>query len=486
MTGVARIRSLSLRLALLFALATAVVSAISSTSLFLLNMAEFERHNQEELRARFVIVERMIRNSAGGPNWPRVRERLHDFTPHDGSLRFIVDSDDPDYVISRDFLEAARLEGPVDGFGKAYIGQAAYWTLSAAIEAREQRPPVRLIIAISQAPELADRRIMTLGILATALFTILGVAALGGWIARRGLRSVDQLSRAARTLEPGDTASRLPVEHLPSELEGLVLSLNDALDRLQHSHQKLAAFNADVAHELRTPLNNLIGQTQVALSRPRHVGDLEDVLQSNLEDLERLRAIVSDMLFLARADAGAVARNLVHADLTAECRKTADFMEVLCEDAGVRIRIDGAASAWVEPALFGRALSNLLDNAIRHSRPREVVRIGLSERPDGVEVWVANRGDPIPPEDLPRIFDRFYSASPAGRPGGAGHGLGLAIVRAIARMHGGDAQARCEGDEIVVGFSLPLNRPAPGADGDFAPDRSNLDMARHDPSGRAT
>ncbi len=94
---------------------------------------------------------------------------------------------------------------------------------------------------------------------------------------------------------------------LPAELSALAGAFNDALDRLEQAYLRLESFNADVAHELRTPLANLIGQSQVALSRERSAQDYEEVLQSNLEELERLRAIVNDMLFLARADQGGLA-----------------------------------------------------------------------------------------------------------------------------------------------------------------------------------
>ncbi|MFA7595685.1 MAG: histidine kinase dimerization/phospho-acceptor domain-containing protein, partial [Novosphingobium sp.] len=151
------------------------------------------------------------------------------------------------------------------------------------------------------------------GILFVSLLTIIAVSTLGWWIAGRGLAPVDRLSDHAQDLGEGDLALRLP-----TELEGLVLSLNAALERLQRSHQKLSDFNADVAHELRTPLTNLIGETQVALTRDRNTGDLTAVLQSNLEELERMRAIINDMLFLARADAGDIAGNLVLVDLAEE------------------------------------------------------------------------------------------------------------------------------------------------------------------------
>ena len=124
-------------------------------------------------------------------------------------------------------------------------------------------------------------------------------------------------------------------------------------------------------HELRTPLANLIGSTQVALSRQRSAGDFREELQANLEDLERLRSIVNDMLFLARADRGEVATGLVLSPVAQEVRKTIEFFEFVLDESRSQVGIAGdvQAAAQLESALFRRAMSNLLQNAIEHSPP---------------------------------------------------------------------------------------------------------------------
>jgi two-component system heavy metal sensor histidine kinase CusS len=98
-------------------------------------------------------------------------------------------------------------------------------------------------------------------------------------------------------------------------------AFNGALERIEQAYTQLEAFNADVAHELRTPLANLIGETQVALARERSAGEFKDVLQSNLEELDRIRSIVNDMLFLARSDQGEAATARVPASVAARCRR---------------------------------------------------------------------------------------------------------------------------------------------------------------------
>ncbi|MFA7596574.1 MAG: ATP-binding protein, partial [Novosphingobium sp.] len=182
--------------------------------------------------------------------------------------------------------------------------------------------------------------------------------------------------------------------------------------------------------------------------------------QSNLEELERMRAIINDMLFLARADAGDIAGNLVLVDLAEESKRTIEFMDVLFEEAGTEVVLEGGAQGRIEPSLIGRALSNLLDNALRHGNPGAKVIVSIEDKPESVAVSVVNSGKPIAPDALPRIFDRFYCADPSRQSDGRSHGLGLAIVKAVARMHGGTVHAFNRDGTVSVGFELPKQATA--------------------------
>ena len=258
-------------------------------------------------------------------------------------------------------------------------------------------------------------------------------------------------------------AQRLQVERLPDELSDLGEAFNGALDRLERAYKQLEAFNADVAHELRTPLANLIGSTQVALSRERSAAQFQDVLQSNLEELERLRSIINDMLFLARADQGEAATGLVRTAIADEVRKTIEFFEFVLDELGATVRIEGdvAAAAPIETALFRRAMSNLLQNAIEHSAPGAQLTVDIAQQPASVRITVSNPGEPIADFHLQRLFDRFYRVDAArqGQREHRGHGLGLAIVKAVAEMHGGGVIAASAGGITTIGFSVPLARP---------------------------
>jgi two-component system heavy metal sensor histidine kinase CusS len=286
------------------------------------------------------------------------------------------------------------------------------------------------------------------------------VAALSYRVARVGLRPVAQLSADARRIGPDTRQQRLRMVPLPLELDEFVSSFNSALDRLEAAYTQLESFNADVAHELRTPLANLIGQTQVALGRERDTADLREVLQSNLEDLERLRTIVSDMLFLARAERGERAARCVQVSLARELGKTVEFFDMLLDDAGLQVEVEGDAEALVETSLFHRAVTNLLQNAIQHAPRGARIHARISGTASEAEVSVSNPSEPIAPEQLSRLFDRFYRADASRRNSDANHGLGLAIVKAIAAMHGGRVFAQSEGGMVTVGFTLAREEAA--------------------------
>ncbi|MGK6355745.1 heavy metal sensor histidine kinase [Sphingomonas sp. DT-207] len=449
-----RSRSISLRLAIMFGLATALVSLIASAGLFMQQSAEFSRHSLEELRGRYVIVARMAAFNEDHGGWARLTEKFADFEATDPGLHFVTDSEDPRYRFGPSVLAQAQFARASEGHDSVEFNGRTYSTFAGTISAKGGRPDTRLIIALDQEPLREARRALALGILATSLLTIIAVSGLGWWIARRGLEPADRLSTHAQRLGEGDLALRLPTDGLPSELEGLVLSFNEALGRLDRSHRKLSDFNADVAHELRTPLTNLIGETELALARERSRDELAQVLRSNLEDLNRLRSIINDMLFLARADAGGIVSNLVLVDLAAECKRTTEFMEVLFQENDATVSIEGHVTCCVERALFGRALANLLDNAIRHGAPKGHVLVRVEALDDEVAVTVTNSGPPIPDSALPRIFDRFYCADPSRRSDGNTHGLGLAIVKAVAQMHGGGVSAVNGDGKVTIGFTL--------------------------------
>jgi two-component system heavy metal sensor histidine kinase CusS len=295
------------------------------------------------------------------------------------------------------------------------------------------------------------------GVLVVLTVVAGGVAALGTrWHTRRQLAPLADLAAQTRNISPGRLDQRLALADPAEELLPWVEQFNALMGRLELAYAQLEGFNADVAHELRTPLANLIGHTELALSRERSTESLRDTMVGNLEELQRLSAMVNDMLFLSQADRGAAARRGAPASLAALAQQVVEFHEAPLEDGGLTVRIVGDAHAAVDEPLFKRAVSNLLGNAIRFAERGSQIAVHIEPgTPEQVRVVVDNAGPAIEPQNVSRLFDRFFRGEASRTcPSEQHHGLGLAIVAAIARMHAGSTLAESAGGRTRVGFTL--------------------------------
>ena len=458
--------SITARLVAMFAATTLAGFAAIGTVLYVVLDHELMRHQTEELQTNLQNLQYSIERAGTLERWGRVQAKMDTLTPPDGRVRFWVLSDDPRFGYGKGLSTLQVLSRSHDGRGELRLADAAQpmRTLSREIAPLLDRPAVRLIVGSDSTPYVRTLRVFAGAMAGLAVAALLAVVVVGTWIARVGLWPLKRLSVEASALRPRAHAQALHVSRLPVELADFALAFNGALARQEETYRQLEAFNADVAHELRTPLANLIGGTQVALSRPREAHELEEILHSNLEDLEELRLIINDMLFLARADQGEAATGLVKTRVAAEVEKTIEFFDVLLEELGASVVISGDvdAEAPIDTALVRRALSNLIQNAIEHSRPG--ARISVEIRRGDREVWVcvSNPGEDIDERHVRRLFDRFYRVDAArtvpGRP--HGHGLGLAIVNAVAKMHAGRVSATSHDGVTTVGFSLPSGASA--------------------------
>lgn len=272
------------------------------------------------------------------------------------------------------------------------------------------------------------------------LLLSVGACAFGGMvIARRGMRPIERITRAARDTRSGTLNQRLVLTGLPSELAQLGTTFNDMLDRLEDTFGRMSQFSADVAHELRTPIANMRGEVEVALGKTRTAADYQDVLGSCLEEFERLTRIIQSLLFLAKAE---TATQIDHRDLV-DLRQTIaaviDFYETAGAEASVSLQLVPGPVLWagVDRTLVQQAVGNLISNAISHTPPGGAVTVALTTAGGDVQITLSDTGSGIAPLHLPHVFDRFYRADRA-RTGSTNHvGLGLTLVRSIAGLHGG-------------------------------------------------
>jgi len=452
--------SIIMRLVTMFAAAALVVFSLIGTMLYVVVKSELLRHERDGLVTTFNDIQYMVSHVGTAERWTHVQAKLDMLTPPDGKVRFWIFSEDAQYSYGKDLADLHDFDYDPNNIGRLRIKGKKFpmHTLTKVLPAYLDRPAIRLTVGVDTEPYFETLRTFVAAMIGLSLAGMLLVVLFGFWIARAGLQPLKKMSNKAQTLSPKTLSERLTLSALPDELSDLAQAFNGALDRMENAYKQLEAFNADVAHELRTPLANLIGETQVALSRERSAPEFEMVLQSNLEELDRLRSIINDMLFLARCDQGEAATSLVETVIADEVQKTIEFFEFVLDDMKMSVSVSGdtMASSQIETALFRRALTNLLQNAIQHSPAGACIDIGIYAKQEQVQVAVSNPGRPIEERHLPRLFDRFYRVDTARRDfnGIHGHGLGLAIVKAIARMHGGTAFAASQNGTTTIGFTV--------------------------------
>ena len=292
---------------------------------------------------------------------------------------------------------------------------------------------------------------LTLWLFVACAVVLMGVL---GWVAaRHGLAPLRTMRERAATVTAHSLDRRLPVQAVPPELAELAITLNEMLERLEDAFQRLSDFSSDLAHELRTPVSNLMTQTQVALSHARDADGYRAILESNAEEYERLGRMISDMLFLAKAENGLELVHEEEVDLAHEVRQLFDFYGVLAEEKYIDLQLQGEGALRGDRLMLRRALGNLLSNALRHTPVGGSIYVEIGRDGARLRIQVRNSGEPIAAAHLARIFERFYRGDAARlHDAGEGTGLGLPITQAIARAHGGGVCAAS--NDGLTTFSL--------------------------------
>ncbi|WP_447798223.1 heavy metal sensor histidine kinase [Pseudomonas moraviensis] len=441
--------SLSTRLALLFAACTAVVSLFAGVLFDRASEAHFIELDQQQLEAKLIGLRRALQDLQ-----PAQREaRLADELSRQADLSLRITSGDGQHWYDSSVQIPKNL--PLQtGLSTISHDGTDYRVLRAPLYPDStDSPQLTLLLDITHHQHFLAR--MQHLVWLTVGLSALATALLGAWAARSGLRPLRRISALARGISAQSLNARLPEEKMPPELAEMAHSFNAMLARLDDSFQRLSAFSADIAHELRTPLSNLLTHTQVTLTRPRALEDYREALHSNLEELQWMAQLVNDMLYLAKADHGLLMPKREPLELADEADMLLEFFAPLAEDARVNLSREGAARIEGDRGMLRRALSNLLDNALRFTPAEGDVRLSIVEQQQAVRVCVENSGEGISAQVLPRLFDRFYRADPARQEGSSEHaGLGLAITQSIVRAHGGTIH--CESEAGWTRFVIEL------------------------------
>ena len=444
--------SLTSRLALLFAACTAVVSLLAGVLFNHASEAHFIELDQQLLDSKLVVLRSTLRGVDSAQSLAQREAQLRAELNRQPDLALRITAGE-----QRWFDGAPTITLPeTPGLHSLQNTGTDYRVYNAPLRPEQpDSPHLSLILDITHHQHFLQR--MQHLIWLTVGLSALATALLGAWAARSGLRPLRRMGEVAASVSAHSLTQRLPQQHMPVELAELAQAFNAMLGRLDDAFQRLSAFSADIAHELRTPLSNLLTHTQVILTQPRPLEDYREALHSNLEELQWMAQLVNDMLYLAKADHGLLIPKREPLALADEVQALLEFFALLAEDAQISLVHEGNAHTAGDRGMLRRALSNLLDNALRFTPAGGEVRVTMVETAQAVTLTVENSGEGIPAEVLPRLFDRFYRADPARHEGSSEHaGLGLAITQSIVRAHGG--RIYCESEAGWTRFVIELPR----------------------------
>jgi signal transduction histidine kinase len=292
-----------------------------------------------------------------------------------------------------------------------------------------------------------------------ALVVVLGLAG-GFFVTRRVLRRFDAMTATTQRIMAGDLSERLPVAGTGDELDRLASNLNDMLDRIEALMLGLKEVSDNIAHDLKTPLTRLRNRCEAALRTANDEPEYRAALESMLDESEGLIRTFDALLMIARAESGHSRDNMKDFDAAEIVRGVGELYEPVAEEKGLSFKIEAErATIRGNRELLSQALANLVDNAIKYSRPEgevtEALEIVLSARPDGqrVLIGVADHGPGIAEADRARAVERFVRLpQSAAEPGS---GLGLSLAAAVARLHGGELRLEDNAPGLRTVIDLP-------------------------------
>jgi two-component system, OmpR family, heavy metal sensor histidine kinase CusS len=462
--------TLAFRLMAGYALAGLFLVFSATACLYLVLVSELEKSTDLFLADKLHVVTTMLRERPD--DWDALREEVELESAarrYDQFYIRLLDERDTTLLMTpgmADRLDLAQLASqtqnrPVNNIQmKGKDGQAFRVTSASASVGTPatQTDTIQIAIDISPKEELLARYRFWFWAMLLATFAIFPLV--GYQIARRGIRPVEEMATTARHISSTNLRERILPEGYPFELASLAGTFNQMLDRLEESFDRISRFSADIAHDLRTPVNNIRGEAEVALAHARSADEYRDVIESLMEEAERLSALIGDLLFLARAESPLNHLRRERVDVGELLGRVVEYYEASAADGGVSLTTavtDGPVVAELDRSLLQRAVGNLVSNALANTPPGGVVVLGTNGDLSSVRINVSDTGVGIPAEALPRVFDRFFRVDSSRSQGSGGTGLGLAIVQSIALLHGGNVEIS---SQMGQGTRVTLHMPA--------------------------
>jgi heavy metal sensor kinase len=347
-------------------------------------------------------------------------------------------------------IETDTLPSSYNALERALNGEVVYETVESVrprvrvvtipITENKENKKVTSIVQVGTSMEDFDETMRKLLIIMViGIPTSIGVTIIGGYfLAKKALRPVDRLRKAALKITLSNLGEQIDIGGRRDELGRLAQTFNEMISRLRESFQRINQFSIDVSHELKTPLTILKGETEVALRKERDAGGYKKILESNLEEIDRMAAIIDDLLLLSKAEAKEVQLNMAEVSMRDLVADVCVNMKLFADNKGIDLMVKDLEDIKIkgDELKLRRMLLNIVENGIKYTPPGGKVEISSFANNGYVQIDVKDNGVGIPDGDIKFIFDRFYRGDKS-RKRESGSGLGLSISKWIAEMHRG-------------------------------------------------
>ncbi len=281
----------------------------------------------------------------------------------------------------------------------------------------------------------------------------------GYFLAHRVLSPIRMITKKAKQISIENLDEKIGGNFPDDEIGELAKTFDNMMERLKQSFDELRQFSADVSHELRTPLTILKGEIELALKSDREPEYYKKTLKSSLEEVERLKRIVEDLLFLSKAEAGKITYRLGKVDLLEVILSVINVLSFLIKQKGIKLNINGEPGIYVkgDENLLKQMIYNLIQNAIKYNKDKGEIFIDIIEKDNKVCLRIKDTGYGIPEEHLSKIFNRFYRIDKSRTRSEGGLGLGLNIVKKIAELHNAEIKVKSKINEGTT-FEIELEK----------------------------
>ena len=446
-------RTLAFRLTAAYASAGLILVFLATFSLYLVLVSELNKSTELFLKDKLNVLTTILRERPEDEDGLREEVELESAARRYEQFYIrLLDKDGKPLLVTPgmvDQVDLSRLSGLLDGRKDAAISVTgknckSFRVIAATAplgNSKDHLITIQVAVDVSQKEELLRHFRLWFWVTSAGMLVLFPLV--GYKIARQGIQPVEEIANTARQITSSHLGERIKAEGYPYELASLALTFNNMLDGLEESFERISRFSADIAHDLRTPVNNIRGEAEVALARARTIDEYRSALESSLEEAVRLSDLIGNLLFLARTENPLTHLRLERVDVADLLDCVREYYDASAAEAGVVLTsAKGSEPVMVEldRTLMQRTVGNLISNAVAHTPKGGSV--ALRTRMDAVNVLieVIDTGVGIPPEALPRVFDRFFRVDSSRSTASGGTGLGLSIVQGIMQLHRGSVE----------------------------------------------